>query len=220
MNWLLHSTAGTITRIVVGVCILLTLMIVDLVRNRSRATRWREYVFLVICVAAAMVYGMLNDQVTSGISWEYFYYGKELDKVLGPDIPPDRAALRWQAAKIGAMATWSVGLILGVAILIANNPRRDRPQVPLGHLLVLLGPVLALTVLFAAAFGLLGWYGWLNWMFEDFRDMWRLNIFRPHHFTAVYGAHLGGYVGGLIAGTFAVLRVLQMRKMAKGTTSA
>src|SRR5205085_5393415 len=117
-------------------------------------------------------------------------------------------------------ATWSVGLILGVAILIANNPRRDRPRVPLRHLLVLLGPVMVLTAFFAAVFGVLGWYGWLNWISEDFRDMWRANIFRPRHFTAVYGAHLGGYVGGLIAGALAVLRVLQMRRQAHATSSS
>jgi hypothetical protein len=219
MSWLLHSTAGTITRVVVGVCILLTLMIVDLMRNRSRATRWREYLFLLICVAAAMVYGMLNDQITSDISWEYFYYGKELDKVLGPDIPPDRAAMRWQAAKIGAMATWSVGLILGVAILIANNPRRDRPQLAFRQLLKLLVPVIVITFAFAAIFGMLGWCGLLNWMGEDFRDLWRANVWRPRHFSATYGVHLGGYVGGSIGGIFAVARVITLRSAKRASKS-
>jgi membrane associated rhomboid family serine protease len=213
MNWLLHSTAGTATRIVVGCCILLTLMIVDLARNRSRATRWREYLFLVICVATAIVYGVVNDQVTSRISWEYFYYGKELEKVLGPQVPPDSLALSREAAKIGAMATWSVGLILGVAILIANNPRRDRAQLSFRELLKLLLPVIGITITFAVAFGFLGWFGGLNWISEDFRDMWRADIFRPRHFSAAYGAHLGGYLGGLLAGAIAVARVIRMRRI-------
>lgn len=220
MNWLLHSTAGTVTRIVIGCCILLTLMIVDLARNRSRATRWREYAFLLICVAAAIAYGVINDQITSAISWEYFYYGKDLAKVLGEQTPPDRAAMRWQAAKIGAMATWSVGLLLGVAILIANNPRRDRPQLSFKCLLKLLVPVVGITIVFAIAFGVLGWFGWLNRISEDFRDMWRADIFRPKHFTAAYGAHLGGYVGGLIAGAMAVVHVLHLRSRARVTSSS
>ena len=56
----------------------------DLVNKGRNATRWREYGFLALCVAVAIVYGIVNDQITSRISWEYFYYGKDLAPILGP----------------------------------------------------------------------------------------------------------------------------------------
>ena len=102
-------------RIAIGGAIFLTLALIDLHRNRSQARRWREYTFLLAVTAIAMAYGAINDQITSAISWEYFYYGKELSLVLGAQTPPDRGAMRWEAAKVGMKATWSVGLILGSA---------------------------------------------------------------------------------------------------------
>src|SRR3954466_3756096 len=107
MHWTFFTSAGLKTRIAIGVAIFLVLAIYDLKKNGRRARRWREYAFLVACVAMGIVYGAINDQVSSAISWEYFYYGKELDGVLGPHVPPDRAAMRWEAAKIGMGATWS-----------------------------------------------------------------------------------------------------------------
>ena len=119
---------STLSRIAIGSTIFLVLASIDLYHNRARATRWREYLFLIVCVVAAIIYGIVNDQITSRISWEYFYYGKELDRLLGPETPPDPEALHRHAAIIGAEATWSAGLIIGVALLLANNPRRDRPR--------------------------------------------------------------------------------------------
>ena len=211
-HWLIHTRGGFLTRLVIGLLFFATLAIVDFRKHGQRARRWREYAFLVACVAAAILYGVLNDQVTSRISWEYFYYGKQLDKVLGEPTPPDSFALSREAAKIGAMATWSVGLLLGVAILMANNPRRDRPQLSFRDLLMLLPIVLAITVACAIVGGAVGWFGWLNWIAEDFRDMWSARIWRPPHFMATYGAHLGGYIGGLIGGAWGVWRVFGLRK--------
>src|SRR5271170_4114113 len=97
----------------------------DYRRHGHAARRWREYLFLIACSAAAAIYAALNDQITSCISWEYFYYAKDLWRHLGPVTPPPRAALSLGAAKVGATAGWSVGLLLGAALLIANNPRKD-----------------------------------------------------------------------------------------------
>jgi hypothetical protein len=83
LNWLIHTEAGLVFRLVVGIGIFAWLALADLRQNGRHATRWREYAFLLIAVAVAMMYGALNDQITSSISWEYFYYGKELYKTLG-----------------------------------------------------------------------------------------------------------------------------------------
>src|SRR3954454_9249374 len=173
LNWLIHTREGLIARIGAGAFIFLCLALWDLKQHGRDARRWREYLFLIACVIVAMIYGIANDQVTSAISWEYFYYGKELEAVLGPTVPPDRAAMRWEAAKIGMMATWSVGLILGAALLIANNPRPSRPSLAPSRLLALLPIALLITSAFGIVFGFLGWTGCLNWITPDFVAMWR-----------------------------------------------
>ena len=139
--------------------------------------------------------------------------------MLGPTIPPDRAAMSWEAAKIGMMATWSVGLLLGAAMLIANNPRPNRPPVHFSRLVIVLPVVLGLTCISAFIFGLLGWFGALNWMSTDFVEMWKTNIFRPRHFTAAWGAHLGGYIGGLLGGAYAVWRIVRQRRRLSSSTA-
>ena len=210
-KWLVNTDAGLAVRIAIGVMIFLEMAIVDINRHGRQATRWREYLVLVIAVAIALLYGGLNDQITSRISWEYFYYGKELDLVLGPMTPPDPARLHWEAAKVGAEATWSVGLILGVALLIANNPRRGLPRLANRRLLPLLPAILATSAGLGVVGGGLGFHGFLNHFSTEFEEMARYDIFRPHNFLCVWGVHLGDYVGGLLGGVVAVVWVVRRR---------
>src|SRR5947209_8779648 len=128
LRWWLTSDAAMGIRVTIGVAIFAILAVTDYRRRRSAATRWREYLFLCGAVAVALFYGVINDRITSSISWEYFYYGKGLDERLGPQTPPARAALHREACKIAAKASWSAGLIVGVLLLLANNPRNARPQ--------------------------------------------------------------------------------------------
>ncbi len=198
-------------RLAIGLSIFALLAITDLHHNGKRARRWREYTFLAAVVAIAMLYGIINDQITSAISWEYFYYGKELCTVLGPQTPPDRAAMRWEAAKVGMQATWSVGLVLGAVLLIANNPSRSRPQLSFGHLFAFVPGVLIFAATMAALLGLVGSLGGLNWCSDDFREMAQTHLFRPSHFMTAWGAHLGGYIGGILGGGIAAWRVITRR---------
>ena len=213
MYWLLHTSAGLRLRIIVGVTILALLAIDDLRRRGRSATRWREYAVLAVCVAVALLYGIINDQITVTISWEYFYYGKELDRVLGPAVPPDMAALRWGAAKVGMMATWSAGLIFGVALLLANNPMRSLPRMGYRRLLRIGLPIMVLSaVVCGVVGGIAGYHGWLTWCSDDFADLVQMNMYRPYHFMCTWGVHLGGYVGGLI-GTIVVVAVVLQRRV-------
>jgi hypothetical protein len=201
-------------RITVCVAILAALAIMDVVNKGRNATRWREYAFLVLCVAVAMVYGIINDQITCRISWEYFYYGKELATILGPQIPPDPGALSVQAVRIGAAATWWAGLIIGAVMLIANNPSRRGPQLPYARLLARLPIIFAITVVVAATLGVAGYDYLLNWISPDFQNLAETNLWRPHRFMAVYGIHLGGYVGGALAAVYAVSSIHRQRRSA------
>src|SRR5579859_1599925 len=142
-DWWLRTDAGLLTRVAIGCSIFAMLAIIDFARHGRRATRWREYLFLVLAVAMAMIYGTANDAVASQISWEYFYYGKGLSDQLGPQVPPDPVALRSAAIGVGLRATWSAGLIVGVALLIANNPRRGRSRLNYRTLVIVLLLVLA-----------------------------------------------------------------------------
>jgi hypothetical protein len=201
------------TRILIGVTILGTLAVVDIARNGRRATRWREYAFLVFCTVVAMVYGAINDQITSRVSWEYFYYGKELASVLGPQTPPDVTAMSWQVARVGMSATWSAGLLIGAVLLIANNPRKGRPRLPYRSMATLLLVVLGITVICSAIVAIVGYLGGLTWMSADFREMAETNLWRPYRFMCTYGEHLGGYVGGLVGLTTAVVLVVRRRRL-------
>jgi hypothetical protein len=212
MDWLLNSPAGLATRIAIGAAILTILAVVDLRRHGRRATRWREYAFLLACVVAAMGYGALNDQITAAISWEYFYYGKGLDEVLGPQTPPDRLALHLQAALVGLKATWSPGLLIGAAVLIANNPSRGRDRLPYRRLLRLLAPLLLGTAIIAAFCGGLGYCGLLRHMNSELALLWKNDLLRPQRFLAVYGLHLGGYIGGAVMAVVTVVRIRRWRK--------
>jgi hypothetical protein len=157
----------------------------------------------------------MNDQITSRISWEYFYYGKGLDEVLGPVVPPDMARLHLAAIKVGVEATWSVGLIIGVALLLANNPRAARKQLEFGQLCEALGIIFGVTILLAIIFGVAGYEGLPSRFSEDFRQMVLHDEFRPYLFMCVFGVHLGGYVGGLAGCVVAAGWVMKKRKSGK-----
>lgn len=211
-DWWLWTDAGLATRVAIGAGIFAVLAGVDLWRNGRRATRWREYLFLLAAVILAMAYGLANDYIASGISWEYFYYGKGLDHVLGPHVPPDPAALARSACAVGLRATWSAGLIVGVVLLIANNPRPGRPQLPYRKLLILLPAIFAGAAVIAVLGAWVGAMGWLAWTNADIGSLVRENLFRPKRFMSVYGLNLGGYAGGLLATVAAAIYIRRHRR--------
>ena len=142
---------------------------------------------------------------------EYFYYGKGLSDVLGDRLPPATLPLHLEAAKVGLKATWSAGLIVGVALLIANNPRAGRPQLTYRELAGRLPSMLLVTAITAAVLGALGYGGLFTHFSDDFREMLARDEFRPRRFMLVFGVHLGGYVGGLIGSVAAVVSITRRR---------
>jgi hypothetical protein len=100
-----------------------------------------------VCVGSAVAYGVLHDLVTAHLSVEYFTVAHPY---LGIDAPI-LLALVW-----GVLATWWVGVLLGVplafAALLGPRPavtaRALRPA--LARLLVVMGVAAAATMLLAA----------------------------------------------------------------------
>jgi len=211
-HWLTQTNSGLATRIAIGAAIFFILAVIDLKKNGARATRWREYLFLLACVAFALVYGIVNDLITSTISWEYFSFGKGLWPDVLPDLPPNPLRLHIAACVVGIKATWTVGLIIGAALLLANNPRKNRPQLPITTLAKMLPMIAVITVAFAMILGLAGYSGLIAKFSDDFAQMLRHDEMRPRRFIAVFGIHLGGYMGGLIGIITSVFIVLHQRK--------
>jgi hypothetical protein len=208
-HWWAYTDGGLWARIAIGAAIFGFLGLLDIYRNGWRGRRWREYLFLAGAVAAAMVYGAVNDQITCSISWEYFYYGKGLADRLGTATPP-APGLRWEAAKVGLKATWTAGLLIGVALLLANNPGK-RPQLSYARLTRYLLMVLMCAIAAAVAIGAMGYAGWPARWSADFHQMVLHNEFRPRRFMCVYGIHLGGYIGGLV-GTLAAVWLIRRQR--------
>ncbi len=207
MTWLWFTDGGLAVRIAAGVSIFAVLAGVELARKGRSARRWKEYLFLLYAVCLAMAYGAVNDLVTVTISWEYFYFGKDLAEKMGYLIPPDSAALRIEAVKIGLMASWTAGLVFGVAALFANNPRGDLPQLPMSTLMKLsLVPVVAAAIM-AVLSGLAGWHQ----AYDHFMPAGIEYLQHPRRFMAVWGAHMGAYFGGA-GGMAAVVTLILMRR--------
>ncbi len=167
-----------------------------------------------------MFYGIINDQITSRISWEYFYYGKNLAPIIGPDTPPNPNALQWQAARIGAAATWWAGLVIGAAMLIANNPSPRHRQLSYARLIARLPGIMGIVALTAIFVGIAGRYYLLNWISQDFRALAADHMWRPRRFMTTYGIHLGGYLGGVIGVAYSVLGIREERSRLDGDSSA
>lgn len=216
-TWWTKSTQGLLARIAIGAAIFAILATVDLARHGKNATRWREYLFLVAGVVLACGYGIINDLITSRISWEYFYYGKGLADVLGWRIPPDPKALAFAVMKVGIEATWTAGLIVSVALLIANNPRPNRPRLSYRILLGQLGFVALIAVSCSIILGAVGYLGGLTWISSDFRWLVHENLMRPSHFLCVFGIHLGAYLGGTLGVIISVRNILAKRKRLAAT---
>lgn len=203
--WLFLSDEGLVWRIAGGVAILAAMALWELCRKRAAARRWKEYGFLLLIVAAAMAYGIVNDQITCTISWEYFYcHDDAIAAALGPKLPPDPVALRREAFKLGMKATWTAGLLVGVAMLLANNPHKVLPQLPYRKLVREAMIPLAGAALLAVTLGLVQW---LRYSSSGVHST-------EARFMAVQGVHLGGYIGGAVGAAVVVWHIRRRRRAA------
>jgi len=102
---------------------------------------------VLLSVLAAIVYGIVHDQVTARICVEYFTIGHP--PVFHTDSPT-LLGLGW-----GVIATWWVGLFLGVPLAIAARAGR-RPKRSVEQLVRPIGVLLACMAVTALLAGLTG----------------------------------------------------------------
>lgn len=153
-------------------------------------------------VVAAIAYGMVHDNVTARICVEYFTIGHPM---IIDTTSPTILALTW-----GVLATWWVGLGLGIYLALACRIGQ-KPKLSANDLLGPLGALLGTVAVVSTVAGLAGYYssgrGWIN-LVGEFREL----VPRAAHarFLADLWAHLAAYAsaffGGIALAAWATIR--------------
>ncbi len=158
----------------------------------------KNFVLLLIIGIAPLIggiYGILHDQFTYTISPEYytkfkFYQFGFMDIGNEAIFPYPRI----QVSGVGFMATWWMGLLIGIILGFVGLIHKDNKQM----LRATLGAII-LTVLVAFATGLIGLvYG--KFYLANIGVNWQLpnNLIDTKNFIAVGSMHNFSYLGGLI----------------------
>lgn len=163
---------------------------------------------VLLCVVAAVGYGIAHDLVTARICVEYFTIGHP--PVFGTN-DPTLLALGW-----GILATWWVGLLLGIPLAVAaragSRPKRSVRSLvqPVAYLLAVAG-----TSAFAA-----GGIGWLlastGAVYLVGPIAFELPSERHVPFLADLWAHSASYLIGLVGG----IAIIAMVWRSRGRTSS
>ena len=154
-------------------------------------------------ILAAIIYGILHDQVSARLCLEYFTVAHP--RLVQTDNPTVHAIL-W-----GIIATWWVGAGLGTLLSIAaragSRPKRELRTLlkPIGVLLAIMGG----AALMAAALGYFA--SAADWVFlvEPFAS--RIPTEKHDGFIAAMWMHLASYGVGLIGGVVLAVRVYRSR---------
>lgn len=158
--------------------------------------------YIAVCIAFACLYGVLHDQVTARICLEYF-------TVWHPPLvnsqDPTVVALAW-----GVVATWWVGLILGMPLALVCRMGNRRPKLEVREVLPLLGWLFLGMALCAATAGVLGY------SFAPL-SLARLNGYDGENsrgFLTNLFAHNASYLSGIVGGSFVIFaaRIKRIRK--------
>jgi hypothetical protein len=158
---------------------------------------------LLLSVAGAAMYGVSHDQITARVCVEYFTIGHP--SVFDTDSPT-LLALGW-----GVIATWWVGLILGIFLAISARAG-SRPKVAASSLVVPMGFLLLRVGGVAVLAGMAGYYaasqGWIR-LLGPIAD--RLDPRREWLYLAVAWAHGAAYAMSALEGLGMVVRTYKRR---------
>ncbi|MCG3134331.1 MAG: hypothetical protein HMLKMBBP_01636 [Planctomycetes bacterium] len=161
---------------------------------------------VLMCVVAAVCYGIAHDQVTARVCVENFTVGHP--PVFGTD-DPTLLGLGW-----GIIATWWVGLLLGVPLAVVARAG-SRPKRSVGSLVRPVGWLLAVMAVCAVLAGIAGWLlasaGAVFLVGPIARE---LPPDRHVPFLADLWAHSASYVVGLVGGIVVMVLVWWSRGQA------
>jgi hypothetical protein len=165
---------------------------------------------LCLSVAAAVTYGILQDQITARVCVEYFTIGH-------PPIfnteNPTLLAFGW-----GILATWWVGVGLGLPLVFAAR-YGSRPPLTAHELVRPLVLLMVVTGVFALLMGLAGYGAASSGMIELIGPL-ASRIPRERHtlFLADAGAHLAAYLGGFLGAVVLWVRTWRRRAQRESKT--
>lgn len=153
---------------------------------------------------AAIIYGIIHDQVTAHLCVEYFTFAHP---PVFPTDSPFLLAIGW-----GILATWWVGLALGLGLALAAQVGRA-PTIPLRALRRPILLMMGVCGAVALAAGLLGaalvWSGAFA-----VPGFWGAVLPESRHvpFSAAAYAHLASYASGAVFGLILVVRTIWLRR--------
>jgi hypothetical protein len=159
---------------------------------------------VLMCVLAAVGYGVALDQVTARVCVEYFTVGHP---PVFPTDDPTLLGLGW-----GIIASWWVGLLLGVPLAVAARAG-PRPVRPTGSLVRPVAGLLAVTAGCAAAAGVAGWglaSAGLVVLVGPLAD--EVPADRHVPFLADLWAHSASYLVGFVGGIVVTISVWRSRR--------
>lgn len=158
---------------------------------------------LLLSVTAAVVYGVLHDQVTARVCVEYFTIGH-------PPIfrteSPTLLALGW-----GIIATWWVGVILGIPLAFVAR-YGNRPKLAVRDLVKPMSVLMASVGVISLVAGLFGYHAGV-YLLEPLRS--EVPADKHAVFLADLWAHSAAYFSGF-AGAVAVLVWVWVRRRRTG----
>ncbi|MCY3023673.1 MAG: hypothetical protein NTW87_32230 [Planctomycetota bacterium] len=152
-----------------------------------------EFIKIVwLCIGAAILYGILHDQVTARVCVEYFTVGHP---PVFQTVSPTLLALGW-----GVIATWWVGLILGVPMACVAR-LGSRPKMAARDLLKPIGVLLGCMAGLALVAGVAGYFAanaGTVWLVGPICS--RLPAEKHVAFIADLWSHLAAYGSGFVGG--------------------
>lgn len=158
---------------------------------------------ILLCIASAVVYGIVHDQVTARVCVEYFTIGHP--PIFDTD-DPTTLAFGW-----GILATWWVGLFLGILLAVVARAGRW----PKRSMCSLIGPIvilMAVSALLALAAGAVGFFlanrGSIS-LGEPLAS--RVPPQKRVAFLVDLWAHLASYVAGFTGGVYIIVRIAWSR---------
>lgn len=158
---------------------------------------------VLLCIVAAAAYGIAHDQITARICVEYFTVGHP---PLVDTDDPTLIGIGW-----GLVATWWVGLLLGVPLAIAARAG-SRPPRAVGSLIHPIAWLLAIMASSAVCAGVVGWLLARSKIVVLIGPIAHaLPPERHVPFIADLWAHLTSYLVGFVGGIVIVVRVWRSR---------
>ena len=150
------------------------------------------------CILAAMVYGVLHDQVTARIYIQYFTV---FHPYVFPTQSPTLLALGW-----GIIATWWVGAILRVLLAISAR-FGSRPTLTFRQISPAVIRLLFIMAACALLAGAIGYFA--GAVPEQFRGI--VSRSNEKRFLADWWAHNASYASGIVGGLILCLTVYRKR---------